>query len=195
MFCPSCGEKLAESNQSFCSKCGSELGAPLEPPQLRTERSIQESTGTSQFPPESTSVPIYQPKSVKKEKGSPGPYSIKCLVFAVLSNVLALIGMAINTGGMMFSRISGFGLGFVPRLIIGTALGITGLIFGILSRVSSKRAGESEPENTVEKIGSVLAIFGIITNTIGIVISFISGAIQFIGNIGNIGSNFWGYDY
>ncbi|KKN24757.1 hypothetical protein LCGC14_0891630 [marine sediment metagenome] len=60
MFCPNCGIELKEPNQAFCMKCGSEVGAPLETPQLRTERPRQVSTNTSQSPSESTSLPISQ---------------------------------------------------------------------------------------------------------------------------------------
>lgn len=182
MFCPNCNADLTEQNQSFCSKCGSEIEAHLETPQLRTERPRQVSTNTLQLPPESTSVPIYQPNSVKKEKGESNPYSTKCLNFAILSIVFTIIGAVINIGGIIFSMISRFGnaqidFGFLPRMMIISVLSIIGLIFGITSRVIGKKAGELEPINAVEKFGSVLAIFGIIINAIALVVILILGSI------------------
>jgi len=54
-------------------------------------------------------------------------------------------------------------------LIIAAILNITGFVFGILSRTNSSKAGKFEPVNTLEKVGSVFAIFGIIMNSIPIV--------------------------
>ncbi|KKN24754.1 hypothetical protein LCGC14_0891600 [marine sediment metagenome] len=190
MFCPSCGEKLTDPDQAFCSKCGSEIGAPLEPPQKTSQSppvstyipiSQQISTKTSQPPPESTSVQVYQPKSVKKEKGGPGPYSIKCLIFALISIGLSISGLVIGSSSMISSimPMMGIAFGFLPRLILAIVLNIIGLIFGIISRVNSSKAGELEPVNTVEKIGSILAIFGIIINAIAIALALIIAPILF----------------
>ncbi|KKN24759.1 hypothetical protein LCGC14_0891650 [marine sediment metagenome] len=183
MFCPSCGSELTEPNQSFCSKCGSEIGARLEIPQLRTERPRQVSTNTLQSPPESTSVQIYQQKPMIKE-GRPGPYSKKCLVFAIVSIGLAISGLVISTGSVIFAMISWFGfaqnsIGFLLRLIIVIVLNIIGLLFAIESRLDSKKAGELEPVNTVEKIGSIFAIIGIIVNTTSIALALIIAPIPF----------------
>ncbi len=181
MFCPSCGTEITDPNQAFCSTCGSEIGAPLEKPQLRTESPKQVSTNKSQSSPVSTYLPVSQQKPVKKE-GQPGPYSKKCLIFAVASIGLAIAGLAVGSGSMISSfmpMMGGIYFGFLARIIIAIVLNIIGLIFGIISRVNSKRAGELEPVNTVEKIGSILAIFGIIINAIAIALGLIIAPILF----------------
>lgn len=183
MFCPNCGSELTEPNQSFCMKCGSKIEATLEIPQIRTKIPKQVSINTSQSTLESISLPISQKKSVIKE-GRPGPYSKKCFGFALASIGLAIAGLSVGSGSMMFSMISRFGnvlngFGFVPGLIIAIVLNTIGLIFGILSRVNSSKARELEPVNTLEKIGSVFAIFGIIGNAILIALAFIIAPIRF----------------
>ncbi len=175
MFCPSCGTKITDPNQSFCSTCGSEIGAPLETSQLRTESPKQVSTNKSQSSPVSTYLPVSQQKPVKKE-GQPGPNSKKCLIFALASIGLAIAGLAVGSGSMIFSfmpMMGGIVFGFLARIIIAIVLNIIGLIFGIISRVNSKKAGELEPVNTIEKIGSLIAIFGIIFNAILIALALI----------------------
>ncbi|KKN32631.1 hypothetical protein LCGC14_0811820 [marine sediment metagenome] len=183
MFCPSCGSELTEPNQSFCSKCGSKIEATLEIPEIKTKIPRQISINTSHSTLESTYLPISQQKSVKKE-GRPGPYSKKCFGFALASIGLAIAGLSVGSGSMMFSMMSGFGnvlngFGFLPGLIIAIVLNIIGLIFGILSRVNSSKARELEPVNTLEKIGSVFAIFGIISNAILIAVALIIAPVRF----------------
>ena len=183
MFCPNCGSKLTKPNQSFCSICGRKIEDTLEITQLRTEIPRQVSTNKSQSTLESTYLPISQQKSVIKE-GRPGPYSKKCFGFALASIGLAIAGLSVGSGSMMFSMISRFGnalngFGFVPGLIIAIVLNTIGLIFGIISRVNSSKARELEPVNTLEKIGSVFAIFGIITNAILIALGLIIAPIRF----------------
>ena len=184
MFCPNCGIELKERNQAFCMKCGSEIGAPLETPQLRTEGPRQISTNTSQSSSESISLPISQQKPVIKE-GRLGPYSKKCLGFAIASNALAVSGLYIGIGSIMIFLITlwmGNALnvyGFPPGLIIAIILHTIGLLFAIESRLDSSKAGKLEPVNTVEKIGSVFAIIGIIINAILIALALIITPILF----------------
>ena len=166
MFCPNCGEKLESQNQKFCSSCGSELSNTPDAAQASQLRAEE-----NQASPIVRSVPIYESKNINV--GGPGPHSKKCLTFAILS--LALGGVGIAFGAISFMRILipfPFHLDYYIRfilLIIATILNITGFVFGILSRTNSSKAGKFEPINTLEKVGSVFAIFGIIMNSIPIV--------------------------
>jgi len=169
MFCPNCGEKLESQNQRFCASCGSVLSyTPLDAPQLKAE----EKQVSSPVKP----IPVYESKTIKV--GGPGPHSKKCLAFAFVSVALAIVGYSF--GGIYFIR------NFLPSyilqyyfgrlgsgpggLIIAIVLNFTGLIFGILSRVNTNKAGESEPINALEQFGSVVAVFGIIMNVIPVVV-------------------------
>ena len=168
MFCQNCGEKLESKNQKFCASCGSAFPHAPDPPQLKVEENQAASTVRS--------VPVYEPKPIKV--GGPGPHSQRCFAFAIVSIALAIAGFIF--GGNSFFRffmssifypyyLGGLGGGLVG-IIIAIILNIVGLIFGILSRVNSRKAGEIEPINTLEKFGSVVSVFGIIINIIPLVI-------------------------
>ncbi|MHA1479438.1 MAG: zinc-ribbon domain-containing protein [Promethearchaeota archaeon] len=161
MFCPNCGEKLENQNQNFCPNCGSELSNTPQAPQAEE----------NQVPLPVKSAPVYESKTINV--GGPGPHSKKCLTFAILS--LALGGVGFAFGSISFLRILipfPFQLDYFIRLIfliIAAILNITGFVFGILSRTNSSKAGKFEPVNTLEKVGSVFGIFGIIMNSLPIV--------------------------
>lgn len=168
MFCPNCGEKLESQNQKFCVSCGSDLPYTPDAPQIKAEENQVSSTIRS--------VPVYESKPIKV--GGSGPYSKKCFAFALVSIALAIVGFSF--GGINLIRTflpayffpyypGGLGGGIVG-LIIAIVLNIGGLVFGILSRVNSSKAGKNEPVNTLEKLGSVVAVFGIIMNAIPLVI-------------------------
>jgi len=161
MFCPNCGEKLESQNQKFCASCGSILSYTPDAPQLRAE----ENQASSPVKP----IPVYESKPIKT--GGPGPHSKKCFAFAFVSIALAIVG---NSFGARFFLPTYFfpyyvGLG-LERLIIAMVLHIAGLIFGILSRVNTSKAEILEPINALEQFGSVVAVFGIITNAISVVL-------------------------
>ncbi|KKN32630.1 hypothetical protein LCGC14_0811810 [marine sediment metagenome] len=162
MFSLNYGEKLAEPNQKFYSKYGSE--APLETPQLRTERSRQLSTNTSQYSPEFIYLPISRQMSVKREEG---PYSKKCLGFGIASLIIVLISFA-----FLFNHF--FFISFLIFFFTQTILNIVGLTFGILSKVNSKKAGKLESLNPAERTGSAFAIIGIVINAILIIIRLLT---------------------
>jgi len=167
MFCPNCGEKLESQIQKFCPNCGSKLSYTPDAPGLKAAVNQAESTVKS--------TPIYASKTFKVD--GPGPHSKMCFAFALVSIALAIVSF--NFGAISFFRtilpIRLFpfyigGSGGVIGLVIAIVLNIVGLIFGITSRVNSSKAGEYEPINTLEKIGSVVSIFGIIINAIPLVI-------------------------
>jgi hypothetical protein len=165
MFCPNCGEKLESTFQKFCSSCGSELfNTPDTPqaPQLRAEE--------KHVSPPVRPAPVYESKTIRV--GGPGPHSKRCFAFAIVS--LGLVGVAYFYGGSNLFRIFtpyyyyyySFGMvGFITTIIVH----IAGLVFGILSRTNSSKAGKFEPINTLEKVGSVFGVFGIVINSIFIV--------------------------
>ncbi|MBY9014823.1 MAG: zinc ribbon domain-containing protein [Candidatus Lokiarchaeota archaeon] len=167
MFCPNCGETLKSQNQKFCASCGSVILStpPPEAPQVRAEE--------KQVLSPAKSVPVYQSKTIKV--GGPGPHSKMCFAFALVSLALAGVGFTFGATSLMgvlmpysyYYSYSSFG---ALWLIIAVILNITGLVFGILSRTNCSKARKSEPINTFEKVGSVFAIFGIVINSIPIVV-------------------------
>ena len=167
MFCPNCGEKLDSQNQKFCSSCGSVLLHTPDAPQLRAVENQVSSTVRS--------VPVYPSKPINI--GGPGPYSKNCFALAIISIALAITGFIFGGINLIRNLLpiylfpyypGGPGVGLVG-LTIAIVLNIGGLIFGILSKVNSSKAGKNEPINTLEKVGSVFAVFGIIINSIFIV--------------------------
>jgi len=171
MFCQNCGEKLETPNQKFCAGCGSEISstpaAPQAPqaPQLKVEK--------YKAPSADRQVPIYESKPIRT--GGPGPHSIRCFVFSLVS--LGLAGAGFVFGGNNFFRFlmpyppyPGVSIGFFG-LIIGVILNVAGLVFGILSRTNSSKAGIREPINGLEKVGSVFAVFGIVINSIPLAVA------------------------
>jgi len=185
MFCKNCGEKFESPNQKFCASCGSEISntpaAPQTPqaPQIKAER--------YQAPSADRSVPVYESKPIRV--GGPGPHSKKCFAFSIVS--LGLAGASfIFGGGNFFSLlmpytpypgISNFTISItVFVLIIGIIPNVTGLIFGILSRTNSSKAGRNEPINGLEKVGSVFAVFGIVTNSILLAVAAVNFVITLI---------------
>ena len=165
MFCPNCGEKLESTFQKFCASCGSELSNTpdaAQAPQLKVEE--------KHVSPPVRPAPVYESKTIRV--GGPGSHSKRCFAFAIVS--LGLVGVAYFYGGSnLFSSFSpyyyyyySFGLvGFITTIIVH----IAGLVFGILSRTNSSKAGRFEPINTLEKVGSVFGVFGIVINSIFIV--------------------------
>ena len=163
----------------FCHICGINLSNILNRPELRTERSQNKAIAKSQSTPVYTGFPVSKQKLVKKREV--GPYSKKCLGFALLSFAIAIF--CVFAGGailllIIISRYAFVGLiGFIVSILANSV----GLIFGILSRVNKTKAGKAEPSNSHKKVGSVFGILGIIFNSIelglaliimGIVIAF-----------------------
>ena len=179
MFCQNCGEKMESKDQKFCASCGSEVtGAPQTPPLKAEEDQVSSPV---------KSVPVYESKTIKA--GGPGPHSKKTLAFAIVSLILGGVGFAF--GGIFFMRMLNpysyyyspyYSFGFIG-LIVGGILNVTGLIFGILSRTNCSKARKFEPVNTLEKVGSVFAIFGIIINSIPVVVLLVMLIILLISYI------------
>ncbi|MHA1479265.1 MAG: zinc-ribbon domain-containing protein [Promethearchaeota archaeon] len=180
MFCQNCGERIESQNQGFCSNCGSELSNIFEAPQA-PQIKVDENQASSIVTP----IPVSKLKSF--EVGGPGPNSKMCFAFALISIALAIAGLIFGgssifrllLGSYLFPIFPG-GLGSgsgIIGLIIAIVLNVGGLVFAILSRVNSGKAGKNEPKNTLEQIGSVVYIFGIIMNIVPLVI----GPLIFLG--------------
>ncbi len=165
MFCPNCGEKLESPDQRFCASCGSNIQTtpPPEAPQLPPE--VQVPTPTS-------SVPVYDSKPAKVQ--GLGTHSKKCFSFSLVSIGLFVAGFIF--GGTILLRFIlpyyffPFFFGGPIMWIIAIVLHIAGFIFGILSRVNSSRARNTEASHALEKVGSVFGVFGIILNVLPMVI-------------------------
>ncbi|MFX0179770.1 MAG: zinc-ribbon domain-containing protein [Candidatus Hodarchaeota archaeon] len=176
MYCPNCGEYLRESNQRFCHNCGSKLTDNFEAFQITSERDQHTQTTLKPSSQVITDVPEIQQKPVVK--GRVGTHSKKCLGFAITSLAIAAIGFYIAFYVYMFSKIGIFdpSMIMVRRIIWWTVIAsifLVGLSFGSSSRTHSKHAKNLEPVNAVEKVGSVLGIFGVIINAIAMGIFFI----------------------
>ncbi len=166
MFCPNCGEKLESQDQRFCARCGSEILSPSVPavPQLPAEE-IQVQTPTS-------SVPIYDSKPIKVQ--GLGSHSKKCFSYSLVSIAFFIVGFIFGVINLLrfilpFHFFPFLSRGFI-MWIIAIVLHFVGLIFGILSRVNSKRARNLEADHALEKVGSVFGVFGIILNVLPMVI-------------------------
>ncbi len=170
MFCPSCGSELREGNQKYCHCCGTNLLNATEDTQLYTRISQKTPKKIPKSTIEYSTVPEINKKQIKP-KGGIGAHSKRCLAFAIVSlacaGVASVLGTSLNFFFNWFfdgnSRIL-----LIPRFIPMTSIYIVGLIFGILSRTNSSKAGLKESKNNVEKVGSILGILGIISNAIGL---------------------------
>jgi DNA-directed RNA polymerase subunit RPC12/RpoP len=165
MFCSNCGEKLIDEDQNYCHKCGTEIFPTAKAPDYKPERLQAVSPQKIYY------VPIDQQR--QRQKGLPGKYSKLCLG-------LALISIFIGFGTLIFGY-NYFRYIYYPyynRARIAVPIGIlllrvAGLILGIFSKLNGSKAEGIEPYNDVEKAGSILAIFGIIINAVGLFLSLV----------------------
>jgi len=177
MFCKNCGEKLESKDQKFCKNCGSEVFENSQTLQVKSQ-TLQAKYGLDQERTTSSAIPVTQyPTNVKRE-GEPGSYSKMSFAFAMVS--LALAGVGFAFGGSTVMRLIRPYYYYYPYyspgvlgLIIAIILNITGLIFGILSRTNCGKARRFEPVNTLEKVGGVFGVFGIVLNSIPVVVALI----------------------
>ncbi|MFX0008882.1 MAG: zinc-ribbon domain-containing protein [Candidatus Hermodarchaeota archaeon] len=165
MFCPNCGEKLDSPNQRFCSRCGSELqSTPFFDTPQEPVNQVQVSTVQS--------VPVYETKPIKT--GGPGSYSKKVFAFAFLSLVLAGIGFSLDMISFLRFVIPIYVFPRLPSgpivLIAAMIIHFIGVIFGVVAKANSTKARKYEMENTLERVGKIFGILGIIVNMIPLVV-------------------------
>lgn len=202
MFCPMCGAELEREDQKYCQNCGSEIVTPSEESLVSEE--TEGSTGEiKEEPPKDTTIEELstppQESDIKtkdysidmpKEEGEPGEFSKKVLIYAIVS--LAFFGVAMGFAGVRLFRRFVLGYGITQPILgivfssIALGLSITGLSFASSSRSYSKQAEKMEPKNTMEEVGSIFAIFGLILNIITIVIAAIGIIISAFSLIGII---------
>ena len=209
MFCPNCGAKGKEENQTYCQNCGTFLDEPkekkvksyVEAPVEKVNKSNKvyypsavSSTSRPTYASTSSSTSYYDDDYKKDyDKGGSKPHSFKCLAFGLLSIVLPIIAMGVGSSVLMSSLFSySYYYGSRPStspaiMIIVIIMNVVGIIFGILGRVQNNKS-YTEPENGAVKIGAVISVFGIIINCIAIV-----AAIAMLPLIS--GSYFSPYDY
>jgi len=184
MYCPNCGEYLRDPNQRFCHNCGSNLSNNSEVFQITSEKDQYTQTTLKPSKQVYTDVPDIQQKPVVK--GRVGTHSKKCLGFSITSIGIAAVGLYLGFIIFMFSRIWIFNPSITRRIIWWTVIAsihLVGLAFGSSSRTHSKHAKNLEPVNTVEKVGSVLGIVGVIINAIAMGIFFILLLMNFSLNL------------
>lgn len=187
MFCPNCGTELKIPNQKFCVQCGNDLTIISETSQSRTDSTQYLAIPRTKPIPADNYIPIK-----KQERGIPGLHSKKCLGFALVSIGIGIFAYYFGSYAMSYIFLrSIFPFSYFDYseseirrvllilLIIVTCLHVFGLTLGILSRVESRKAEKLEPINSVEKAGSVFGIFGIITNSIALIVSLIMAVIIF----------------
>ena len=164
MFCAKCGKELQGVDQKFCPNCGTEVIATSIATGFKTEGTQYVSAPQTQY------APVRPQKEIRI--GPPGKYSKMCLVLAIVSIGVGLISLII---GYNISRIyywSYYNPG--ARVVIPVVMLVLrggGLTMGILSKGNGSKAVMLEPYNSLEKVGSILGIFGIITNSIGLFLS------------------------
>ena len=169
MFCPHCGEKLKDPDQKFCQNCGSEISTTAEDSRLITETESSSSTIKSPSIPKTIEVPVSEKQILAP--GTPGRFSKKCLVYAIVSICIAIPAIIV---GFNIFRYSGHLFVFTyyelarrfPALIALIIIHVVGSFFAGKSKKYGKMAKESEPVNTSEKVGSSLRIVGEIINDI-----------------------------
>ncbi len=163
MFCSNCGEELLAPNQKFCQNCGTEDLATSKATDYKTER-IQNVTSPK---------PVKQPRQL--QMGSPGKYSKWSLGLALISIVIGIVSLIIGFNLFrIFISPSYNRIGRLVIMIVILLLRVGGLIMGVFSKVNSSKAEIFEPYNDVEKAGSIFGIFGILINSVGLLLSLLS---------------------
>ena len=145
MYCSHCGTNLGTNNLNFCPNCGSQISNTLEP--------------------QKTIISTAPVQKIEKNIGSPAPYSQKCLGYAIASLIMGIATVAIGFVLIIILRI----VGSIILLIIH----LVGLNLGLYAKKNCKKAADLESSNPAEKAGSVIVIFGIVINTILLVVDII----------------------
>ena len=166
MYCSHCGEKLIDKTQKFCQNCGAEVLTMSKTSNYKSERIQREAA------PKIYNAPVKQP--LQLQRGPPGKYSKLCLNQALISIFIGILSLII--GYNYFRFLYWLHYNYIISLIVSLAIllsRIGGLILGVFSKVNSSDAQNFEPFNDTEKAGSILAIFGMIINAIGLFLSLL----------------------
>jgi len=185
-FCQFCG---AEVPDKIKSQSKPEKQQPTSIPTTSTQQSTYQpptiptnSSQTSGVSSTTPSQPFSQPDYGKPSTAQAHSYAKKCLAYAIVSIALSIFafafGGALNFIGfiqsMNYYYSSSIFQAFGPfpfLLIIPVAANVVGLIFGITSRKYKSRSESlGYTDDTVRKVGSTFAIFGIILNAVGMAV-------------------------
>ncbi|MFX1502369.1 MAG: zinc-ribbon domain-containing protein [Promethearchaeota archaeon] len=170
MFCPECGVELIAPNQKYCHNCGTDTRATSKSSNYKIEQLQNEPVSKMYY------VPI-KPK-IELQRSPPGKYSNISFWFALVSIILGFASFYIGSYmgfPYMYYNYAEYNIGSrIGLYFIILSLRAGGLILGIISRISNSKAIELEPYNDLEKAGSIIGIFGIIVNAIGLVFSAIA---------------------
>lgn len=180
MFCPNCGEELRESNQRFCSRCGSKISPSGENVELEPVSKQITTPVVQELKQEQSQIPV-TPQKVPI-KGAVGPYSKKSLAEGIISIGFTIAALYCSFIIFMISRAfiylpSPLIQPFIRRTIIFSVIAVVyliGLILANAARSNSKKAKIYESENGIQKAGNTLGIIGTIINSIGVAVILIT---------------------
>ena len=182
MFCPNCGEELRISNQRFCHNCGFEIPSMFDTPPRSKEKYQYESIVKSQPTAQYLHAPISKERPIIS--GGAGKYTKLSFGFALVSLGISIFGLIIGSGFYLMTQIYYIyyfiSYSIIIGMIIEIILVITGLVFGVLSRVNYKKARYSEGVNGLQKAGNVIGILGIVFNSIAVVLAFLAPWFVFV---------------
>ncbi|MFX1281746.1 MAG: hypothetical protein ACFFA3_20525 [Promethearchaeota archaeon] len=163
MYCYHCGERLVNEEQTFCQNCGARIhknGPTTEYKPKATQVMV---------PPKTVYVPVRPQPQI--QRGLPGRYSKLCLYLALGSVLIGVLSIVF--GYNLLYRFY-YPYNYLIRLNIAVVMllaRIGGLIMGVFSRINSSKATLFEPYNDSERAGSIIAVLGIIANSIGLFLS------------------------
>jgi hypothetical protein len=198
-FCQFCGAEVPERVRSKLESTEKPSPTPKTPSQQSTYEPPTIPTQTSETetsPSISPSQPLTQPDYGKGSATEAHSYAKKCLAFAIISLGLAVFafiyGGFLNMIGFiesLYSTDPSFSMllaispfRYVRPFLIFIPIGanVIGLIFATTAnkyKEKSERMGYAD--DSVRKVGSVFAIFGIILNIIGLVDGGLSALFTF----------------
>jgi hypothetical protein len=171
MFCPICGQEVEDENDKFCKNCGGKLVTI-------PSGSQSASTAKSQPMPEYSSYYLMEKKAVKTEVS--GPYSKRCLGFAIAS--LAIAVSAFSFGSELILYILSISNTYDELGYLGTIMKqsdwlivithhIVGLALAAISRINRGQAERSPMETSSIKTGSILGLVGILLHATALIIA------------------------
>ncbi len=167
MFCPNCGFIIESPENKFCSNCGYQISiSDGKQENFLTARTvIGDETDLS-----SKDDDIEKNHQISKPFKELGSLSKRSLIFSLISIILYFIAHLIGLNSIT-KNISCFNCAsYLNRLFIALILIIFiligGITSGIISSVTFKKARLFEPENWIQSISNIIAIFALILSSL-----------------------------
>ncbi|MFX1375911.1 MAG: hypothetical protein ACFFA0_08885 [Promethearchaeota archaeon] len=163
MFCQNCGSELEIENQRYCQECGSEI--------LYVSQRSQTPIRMTQNTAINSSIPIPQYTTFVKKGGPASSQSNISFGFGLVSLIIGLITLYIGL------NIRGITYFYTPRPMFLVGLNVArviGIIFAIISIISSGIAKGMESDNALLNKGIVMGIIGLAINALLILIAISS---------------------